>query len=312
MTDRDRPEVADGDRPEVADGDRPEVADGDRPEVADGERSDATDGGGSEARTDANVPQAGSGGDTEGATSFTRSERMRQNPKLLVPIDASDPEELPLALVQLIRPMRIVVLGYYPVPDQSAPEQLQEEYQEEATAALEPVVRSFVEEGSEVESVLVFTRDLVQTTDRVANEHGCEGVLVPGHVENVNNVLVSLKAEENMFRVLEVVGLMMEAGAPKVTLFHAESVAEETAVSELYLRGATDWLTERGLDRERITWVEPTEENQESDLIDLAGDHDFVVMGEYEPGIRERVVGEMPNRIHDQTGKPVLVVRKER
>jgi len=236
---------------------------------------------------------------------------MIDNPKLLVPIDASNPDELPLELVELLEPMAVVVLGYYPVPDQTAPEQLQDKYEADAKAAMEPAVRTFTERGGDVESVLVFTRDVVQTTDRVANEFDCDAVLVPGHVKNLDHVLVSLKDEQNMFRVLAVVGLVMEAGTPEVTLFHAESIEKGSAKSELYLRGATDWLTERGLDRERITWVEPTAETQESDLLDLAEEHDFVVTGEYEPGIRERVLGEMPNRINDRTGRPVLVVRKE-
>jgi nucleotide-binding universal stress UspA family protein len=108
------------------------------------------------------------------------------------------------------------------------------------------------------------------------------------------------------------VGLLLEAGDPDVTLFHAESVERGSARSELYLRGATDWLVERGLDRDRISWAEPTAATQTAELLSLAADHDFVVMGEHEPGIRERVLGERPNRIHDHTGRPVLVVRKER
>lgn len=237
---------------------------------------------------------------------------MIENPKLLVPIDTSDPDELPLELIDLLEPLAVVVLGHYPVPDQMAPEHIRDECEDEAKAAMEPVVRKFVERGGDVESVLVFTRDRVQTTDRVANEYDCDAVLVPGTVESLDDILVSLKDEQNMFRVLEVVGLVMEAGDPHVTLFHAESIEKGSAKSELYLRGATDWLTERGLDRERITWREPTAETQETDLLDLAAEHDFVVMGESEPNLRERVLGDIPNRVHDTTGRPVLVVRKER
>jgi len=237
---------------------------------------------------------------------------MIDDPTILVPIDASNPEEPPLELVDVLRPLRIVVLGYYPVPDQAAPNQIRDAYEQEATDALETSVRQFVDAGADIDSVLVFTRDRVQSTDRVANEYDCDAVLVPGHVERLDRVLVSLKDEQNMFRVLEVVGLLMEAGAPEVTLYHAESIEKGSAKSELYLRGATDWLVERGLDRERITWREPTAETQQSALLDLADEHDFVVMGESEPGVRERVLGDVPNRVRDRTNKPVLIIRKER
>jgi nucleotide-binding universal stress UspA family protein len=237
---------------------------------------------------------------------------MIDDPTLLVPVDASDPDEPALELVELLHPLRIVVLGYYPVPDQAAPQQLSEEYEEEATAAVEECARGFADAGAEVESVLVFTRDRVQTVDRVANEYDCDAVLTTGAVESLDRILVSLKDEQNMFRVLEVVRLVMEAGDPEVTLFHAESVERGSARSELYLRGATDWLTEQGLDRDAITWEEPTAETQESELIELAETHDFVVMGESEPSVRERVVGDLSNRVYDRTGKPVLTVRRER
>ncbi|RLM57005.1 universal stress protein UspA [Halobellus sp. Atlit-31R] len=237
---------------------------------------------------------------------------MIDDPTILVPIDVSDLEEPALELVNLLGPLRIVVMGYYPVPDQAAPEQIRDEFEDEAKDALEESVRRFAETGADIESVLVFTRDRTQSVDRIANEYDCDAVLVPGHVESLNHILVSMKDEQNMFRVLEVVALVMQAGDPEVTLYHAESIKKGSAKSELYLRGATDWLAERGLARERITWKEPTAETQQSDLLDLAESHDFVVIGESEPGVRERVLGEMPTRIHDRTAKPVLVVRKER
>jgi hypothetical protein len=187
--------------------------------------------------------------------------------------------------VELLHPLRTVVLGHYPVPDQAAPQQLSEEYEDEA-AALEERARGFADAGAEVESVLVFTRNRVQPVDRVANEYGCDAVLTTGAVDSLNHIIVSLKDETNMFRVLEVVRLVMAASDPEVTLFHTESVERGSARSELYLRGATDWLAEQGLDRDAITWVEPTAETQESELLDLADDHDFVVMGESEPSVR--------------------------
>lgn len=237
---------------------------------------------------------------------------MIDDPTLLIPIDASAPEDPPQALVDLLEPLRIVVLGHYPVPDQAAPQQLREEYEAEAKAMMEPIVRRFADQDAAVESVLVFTRDHVTSIDRVANEYDCDAVLIPGAVEDLSHVLVSLKDEQNMFRVLEVVGLLLEDSEPEVTLFHFESVEKGSAISELVLRGATDWLTERGLDRDRITWREPTAQTRTRDLLELAETHDFVIMGEYEPSVRERVLGEMPDRIHDHTGRAVLVVRKER
>ncbi|SDX63541.1 universal stress protein UspA [Halobellus clavatus] len=237
---------------------------------------------------------------------------MIENPTLLVPVDVSAQEDPSLDLIEVLRPLRVVVLGYYPVPDQTAPQQIRDEYEQEAKDDLETIVQQFAGSDADVQSVLVFTRDSAQSIDRVANEYDCDSVLVSGVTGEIARVLVSLKDEQNMFRVLGVVESLMASNDLEVTLYHAESIEKGSAKSELYLRGATDWLTERGLDREAISWEEPTAETQESALLDLAESHDLVVTGEYEPDIRERVVGTVPDRIHDRTGRPVVVVRKER
>lgn len=59
---------------------------------------------------------------------------------LLIPIDASAPEDPPQALVDLFEPLHIVVLGHYPVSNQAAPQQLQEAHEDEVKAAMEPIV----------------------------------------------------------------------------------------------------------------------------------------------------------------------------
>ena len=238
---------------------------------------------------------------------------MIDTPTLLIPIDVSTSEDPPQTLVDLLEPLHIVVLGYYPVPNQTAPKHLQAAHEDEAKAAMEPVVRRFVEQGADVESVLVFTRDYITSIDRVANEHDCDAVLIPGSAEvtKLRNILVSLNDEESVFRILSVVGVLLKETDPSVTLHHPESIKNESAMSELMLRGATDWLSEQGLKRNRITWRNPTAETQPPDLVTLADEHEFIIMGEEKPSLAERVLGELPERIHDRTGRAVLVVRRE-
>ena len=72
------------------------------------------------------------------------------DPTVLVPVNAADPEEPPPALVELLHPHRVVVLGYYPVPDQTSPEQLQAEYGDEAVTAIEEVANHFTARGGDV------------------------------------------------------------------------------------------------------------------------------------------------------------------
>ena len=73
---------------------------------------------------------------------------------VLVPVNAADTEGLPAGLVELLRLLRVVVLGYYPVPDQSSPEQIRDSHEAEASAVIEDAVTIFADRGADVESML--------------------------------------------------------------------------------------------------------------------------------------------------------------
>jgi hypothetical protein len=90
---------------------------------------------------------------------------------ILVPIDASDPGKPSAALVELLSPHSVVVLGYYPVPDQSSTDQLRSQFGEEAEAKLASIRDRFSKAGADTECTLVFTKDRSKT-DRVATETG--------------------------------------------------------------------------------------------------------------------------------------------
>lgn len=155
----------------------------------------------------------------------------------IVPIDVSDPAEPSAELPEVLHSLRVVVRGCYPVPDQSSLQQIPDQLQGNRREELDAIAEQFAGVGTDTESVLVFTRDHVQSIDRVANTHGCDAVPVRREVADLSNILVSLKDEQTMFRVLEIVRLIMESGDPAVTLVHAESIERGSAKSELFLRG---------------------------------------------------------------------------
>lgn len=232
-----------------------------------------------------------------------------EQPTILVPVDVSDPSTPSQALVTLVGPLHVVLLGYYQVPDQSAPEQLREEYEDEASANLEGVAESFETEGAEVDAVIVFTRDRQTSIDRIASEYECDAVFVPGTIEQVGRVLVPLRGDPNLERIVMFVGRLIRGSDIEVTLYHAVTPGEDPTESEFILRGAADRMSEESIDRDRITWEQSETESPVSEIVSLAEEHDVVVIGETEPSLRERILGDVPTRIIDQTGRPVFVIR---
>lgn len=231
------------------------------------------------------------------------------DPTILVPINVAEPSTPDPDLVELLHPLRVVLLGYYLVPDQAAPEQLRDEYEGEATETIERIGDAFADRGGDVEAVVVFTRDRSTSIDRLASEYDCDAVLLPGEFETVTRVLVPLRGDPNLDRIVTFVEALLRESDAKVTLYHAVTPNEDPTESEFILRGAADRLSEDGLDRDRIEWRQSETDAPVSDIVALADDHDVVVIGESEPSLRDRILGDVPNRIIDRTGKPVLVIR---
>lgn len=229
---------------------------------------------------------------------------------VLVPINAAEAETPPLALVELLHPLRLIVLGYYPVPDQASPEQLRAEYEAEATEAVQGVTEQFADYGADVESVVVFTRDRSETIDRVAEEHDVDAVLTAGSVgETLDQVFVPLRGDETLDRIIGFVGDLLRESVATVTFYNVSDDEDAAARAELVLRGACDQLEERGIDPDRLDWQQERAESSGDAIVDAAKAYDLLVVGESEPSLKDRILGNVTGNVIEGTTHPVLVVR---
>lgn len=234
------------------------------------------------------------------------------DPTIVVPVDASDPDELSPALVELLHPHEVILLGYYPVPDQASPEQLQAEFESEATAAMSEIAGEFGARGGTVTSLVVFTRDRKKTIERVSAEYDADAILTGGSPgQLLERVLVPLKGDINIERIVAFVGDLLTDNGAAVTLYHvATSDADETQ-GEFLLRGASDRLEDDGLDADRITWEQTRSESPARAITEAATGYDLVVVGESEPNLRERILGAITSEVITESDHPILVVRKK-
>jgi nucleotide-binding universal stress UspA family protein len=228
---------------------------------------------------------------------------------ILVPFDVSDDDLPAQPLVDLCRPVDVVLLGYYPVPDQVAPAQLRQDHESDATAALDEVAEVFGASGIDVTDVLVFTHDREDTIDRIANEHSCDAVLTLGEAERIERVLVPVRGDTNLERIVSLLADVMRMSDVSVTLFHSVGENGDPSHGEFLVRGAVDRLDEAGIDRERIDWQLSEVESPHDEIIELAREYDLLVLGETKPSLRERILGTVPSRIIDEVDEPAFIVR---
>jgi len=228
---------------------------------------------------------------------------------ILVPVDVSAAEPPDQMILDLLRPVNLVVLGYYPVPKQTAPAHLKEDHETEAAERLETVVRRFSQGNHGVESVLVFTKDRRDTIDRISDQHDCDAVFVPGETDTIDRILVPLRGEANIERIVSLVGDLLRASDAAVTLFNFVPDGTDPSQGEFVLRGAADRLSEDGIDRDRIDWTLSEGGSAKRAIVDLAADYDLVILGETEPSLRDRIFGAVLRPILDGIETPAIVVR---
>ncbi|MEM4781792.1 MAG: universal stress protein [Halalkalicoccus sp.] len=231
--------------------------------------------------------------------------------RVLVPVDVSRDFEPSAQLFRLLEAFDPVILGYYPIPEQTTPEQARGQFEAEAVDRVEEVAAPFVASGLDVESVLVFTPDRAETIDRVAEEYACDAVLSPGEIERLERVLVPVRGGTNLDRIVAFVDALVAEVTVEVTLLHVAPEPDRRDESELLLRGARERLVERDLDAGLFDLEVRVAERPIPAIAEVAATHDAVVIGETAPSLKERIFGDRPERLVETVSCPVLIVRKD-
>lgn len=234
--------------------------------------------------------------------------------RVLIPIDVSDSVSRYEIITQIFHSSEVVLLGYWTVPDQSASAQIRDQFEEEAQQRLETIAGLFTDEGISVQTRLVFTKNRDGLIDRIANEEGCESVLIPGTTSASSGTargLVLVKPDADLNRIATTLGALFADSDVELLLFHA-AVNENKHLydaTEYMLRGLVDRLVELGIDSDRIEWEQSTESERLDAVLSRTSDFDFFVLGETEPSVRERIFGTVQATLAEETAKPQLTIR---
>jgi nucleotide-binding universal stress UspA family protein len=231
--------------------------------------------------------------------------------RVLVPVDVSTEPEFSPDLLSLLEPFEVLLLGYFPIPEQTPVEQAREQREEEAVERVETLMAPFVADGREIESMLVFTHDRTETIERVRDQHEADAILRPGPIERLERVLVPLRGDATLDRIVDFVVALVREVTVGVTLVHVASEEEYRDESELILRGARERLVEHGLDPSLFDLQVAIGERPIAKLAEIATTHDVIVIGETAPSIREFLLGERPDRLLEATASPVFIVRRD-
>ena len=230
--------------------------------------------------------------------------------RVLVPVEVLRGEAIPETLVEAFASVPVVLLGYHEIPEQTAPGQARMQFEEKAQRELETLVTAFEDAGGAVATRLVFTHDPMKTFERVAVELECDAVCLLNPAPTLERVLVPVRGDVNVAHIAELVGAILSAGDADVTLFHVALEDDERAAGETLLESATETVLEAGVAADRILETVVVDDDPLETIVEVADDHDLVVVGESRPSLRDRIFGDPSETIAAQTISPVLVVRR--
>lgn len=231
---------------------------------------------------------------------------------ILVDLELPEPAPLPSALVRVLSSLRVVLLGWFSVPEQTSPAQARDQFGEETQATLDTIADRFAEAGIEVTTRLVFTGDELDTISRISVEEKCDAVLIPGGMDELRRVLVPLRGLENAHQIAPFIADLCRDATATVTLLHVVEEDETEADSRAeVLKPAAAQMRDYGLDTSLLELDALKADDPADAIVDRATAYDLVVLGETEPSVREILFGTVPERVVTTTDVPVMVVRHE-
>jgi nucleotide-binding universal stress UspA family protein len=230
---------------------------------------------------------------------------------ILVDVELPDPERLSPTLIEVLSPLRVVLLGWFEVPEQTSPAQARDQFGAETQKTLNEIAQRFADAGAEVTTRLVFTGDKLDTVTRVSTEEACDAVLIPGHMDELRRVLVPLRGLENVHKIAPFVADLCRDATATVTLLNIVEEDEGSSSQASVLEPAATRMRDHGLDPSLLDLNTLAADDPADAIVDQAEGYDLVVLGETEPSVREILFGTVPEQIVTTTDVPVIVVRHD-
>jgi nucleotide-binding universal stress UspA family protein len=202
-------------------------------------------------------------------------------------------------------------MGHFQVPEQTPTEMARDQFEADAQAELDEVAAPFREQSLSVSTRLVFGKTRADAINRVMLEEECAAELDPAPTEGIDRILVPIPASAEFSRLPEFIQVLCEESTREITLFHVAEGEESIQEGETILAETYEGLTGAGLDGDLIDMQIVEGQSHDEEILQAAADYDAVVMYDAASRIRDRLFGTLPDRIANQTGDPVIVVRRD-
>ena len=230
---------------------------------------------------------------------------------ILVPFELPDPEPLSSVLVEDLASLDVVLLGHYGLPEQTPARDAREQFGDEAEATMASLAEPFRARGTLVETRLVFGKDRTAAIDGVMLEEDCAAELTPAPTEGIDRILVPVPDVAEFDRLPRFVDVFCEDSTAEITLFHVVEGEEARERGETIVEETRTGIVESGFGADTVDARTVESDAHDEEILRVADEYGAVVMYEAESRLGDRIFGTLPDRIANETGDPVIVVRRD-
>lgn len=233
------------------------------------------------------------------------------NPTLIVPVRVLEGEGIEQGVIDLLADARVVLVGYHVLPEQTAPGQAKSQFEDRAQERLTDLADQFESVGATVEKRLVFTHDEDQSIDRIVEDVDADGTLVLNPATKMERVLVAVRGDVILDRIVDVTGGLLRDTDISITLLHV-ATPESEVDGEALLDKSASVLQDQGIDPDRIESRIETSGTPLDRIAEIADEHDAIVLGESNPSVTTFLFGQTSQKVAERFMRPVVRVRQPR
>lgn len=235
---------------------------------------------------------------------------MRE-PRILLPVEITDPELPPYKLLQAFNRLKLFLVGYKIVPEQTTPEQSREELGEEISEKLREVTDRLKNFGFDVKSEVNYTPDIAQSLVRYATEENCHAMLLPGQISLLKRLLVPIYSFDQInVRMATILRELAYSSRLPITIIIVSNEKEEMSKEskEILVR---EQLTMAGLKEKQIRIRKVEIPHLVRVVSQVTGDDDLLVLIESESDEKQAFIKSSTDKIREAVTVPTLVIFRE-
>lgn len=238
-----------------------------------------------------------------------------EQPRIIVAVDVENSNAIPKALLKAFQNLKLLVLGYRLVPEQTSPEQSREQFEDEAQENLDNVLQDLKDLDIDLQSELVFTPSLAKTIKQYSDEYHSHAVLTARPIESVNRLLVPIYSLNQISRrlasVLKALAQSSDLPISLVMMTSRESGSEEEKdITRLKQEMVTE-LKHAGISEQMIRSQDVDVDDIAEAVSELASEDDVVALGEPDDLERDSFFKTIHQGIQEELDCPILVVLKD-